>query len=91
MGYQRFRTGRMAAARQAYRETLRLRPSSARAMAYYAASFLGPHALETWRRLRTRLRASRGHCLKPIRLIPSTYLNAAVGPFINNSTTEPKP
>jgi hypothetical protein len=60
LGYYRVLAGRMAAAREAYREALRIRRRDPRLIGSYAASFLGRGVLDPLRRLRTRLRpASR--------------------------------
>jgi glycosyltransferase involved in cell wall biosynthesis len=60
LGYYRVLAGRMAAAREAYREALRIRRRDPRLIGSYAASFLGRGLLDPLRSLRTRLRpASR--------------------------------
>jgi len=57
LGYERFWSGRMAAAAEAYRVVLRLRPRDLRASLYYAASRLGRPSIDRWQSVRTAFKA----------------------------------
>src|SRR5262245_26814911 len=57
LGYERFWGSRMAAAADAYREVLRLRPRDIRASFYYTAARLGRPSMERWQSVRTAFRA----------------------------------
>jgi glycosyltransferase involved in cell wall biosynthesis len=57
LGYERFWSGRMGAAADAYREVLRLQPRSTRASLYYAASRLGGPCIDRFQSARRAFHA----------------------------------
>jgi len=57
LGWERFWSGRMAAAAEAYREVLRLKPGNVRASLYYAAARLGRPSIDRFQSVRTAFRA----------------------------------
>jgi glycosyltransferase involved in cell wall biosynthesis len=66
LAYDRFWNGRMGEAAEAYREVLRLRPLSPRALCYYAASLVGGPCIDRFASAREAFRAlSRNRREKP--------------------------
>ena len=73
LGYERFWSGRLVAAREAYGRVLTLQPTNVRARLYHAVTFVGQRSLKQIRRLRRALRRTPDQATPPDLLHDTVY------------------